>query len=247
MMGDIPMPGGWSMSAVWTPMCGQTWLQAATAFVGMWTWMMAAMTLPLSTLEWRGMWRGVPGRGRSQRLPPVPCFPRFSALPLSAAACSVLLSCTSGLPIWAAAGSVVFVLGNALAVTLPHMPALAHCMPLLSSLLVIIAGAVQFTPWKARRIARCEYGDTCAFRAGTALGTACKRGLRTALQEGYCCANLMAVLLVIGVMDLDAMVGITAAMCLERLAPAERHAAHGIGVVVVGIGLSMSTRAALAL
>jgi hypothetical protein len=24
-MGEMPMPGGWTMSMAWMPMCGQTW------------------------------------------------------------------------------------------------------------------------------------------------------------------------------------------------------------------------------
>ena len=45
-MGEMPMPGGWSMSMTWMPTCGETWLGAAASFVGMWTVMMVAMMLP---------------------------------------------------------------------------------------------------------------------------------------------------------------------------------------------------------
>src|SRR3546814_9210524 len=46
-MGAVPMPGGWSMSMAWMPMCGQTWTGAAAAFTGMWLVMMVAMMLPV--------------------------------------------------------------------------------------------------------------------------------------------------------------------------------------------------------
>src|SRR6186713_602710 len=45
-MGEMPMPGGWTMSMAWMRMPGQTWPGAAAAFLGMWIVMMVAMMLP---------------------------------------------------------------------------------------------------------------------------------------------------------------------------------------------------------
>ena len=45
-MGEMLMPGDWSMSMTWMRMPGQTWLGAATSFLGMWVVMMVAMMLP---------------------------------------------------------------------------------------------------------------------------------------------------------------------------------------------------------
>jgi predicted metal-binding membrane protein len=45
-MGEMSMPGGWTMSMAWTLMPGQTWPGAAASFLGMWTVMMVAMMLP---------------------------------------------------------------------------------------------------------------------------------------------------------------------------------------------------------
>src|SRR4029450_6085839 len=45
-MGDMPMPGGWTMSMTWMRMPGQTWLSVAASFLGMWLVMMVAMMLP---------------------------------------------------------------------------------------------------------------------------------------------------------------------------------------------------------
>jgi predicted metal-binding membrane protein len=53
-MGEMPMPGGWTMSMAWMPMSGQTWLGAAASFVGMWVVTMVAMMLPsLVPTMWR--------------------------------------------------------------------------------------------------------------------------------------------------------------------------------------------------
>ncbi len=233
-MGSIPMPGGWSMSAMWSPMCGQTWLGAAMAFVGMWTWMMAAMTLPLSAPGWRHF---SPRRG-----------PPGSLVARSSAAVRVgLLAATSGSLAWGATGAIVFAFGHALAASLPHTPTLARFVPLVQSVAVITAGTVQFTPWKARRLTRCRCDEAMRFQREMAPIAVCKWALLTAFQEGGCCANLMAALLFTGVMDPRAMAGASAAMAIERLAPADSRAAHGIGIVIVCTGLYQGTRTVLAL
>jgi predicted metal-binding membrane protein len=53
----------------------------------------------------------------------------------------------------------------------------------------------------------------------------------------------MAMLLVIGVMDLRAMAVVTAAITAERLAPAGARVARAIGAVVVAAGLLLTARA----
>jgi hypothetical protein len=45
-MGEMPMPGGWTMSMAWMRMPGQTCAGAAVLFLGMWVVMMVAMMLP---------------------------------------------------------------------------------------------------------------------------------------------------------------------------------------------------------
>jgi predicted metal-binding membrane protein len=53
----------------------------------------------------------------------------------------------------------------------------------------------------------------------------------------------MAILLVIGVMDLGAMAAITAAITAERLSPAGEQVARAIGAVVIGAGMFLIARA----
>src|ERR1700736_7018569 len=53
-MGEMTMPGGWTMSMMWMRMPGQTWPDAAASFLGMWVVMMVAMMLPsLVPMLWR--------------------------------------------------------------------------------------------------------------------------------------------------------------------------------------------------
>ena len=53
----------------------------------------------------------------------------------------------------------------------------------------------------------------------------------------------MAILLVIGFMDLRAMAVVTAAITVERLAPASERIARAIGAIAIGAGLFLIARA----
>src|SRR5215831_19297544 len=53
-MGEMPMPGGWTMSMAWMRLPGQTWPGVAASFLVMWLVMMMAMMLPsLAPMLWR--------------------------------------------------------------------------------------------------------------------------------------------------------------------------------------------------
>jgi predicted metal-binding membrane protein len=102
---------------------------------------------------------------------------------------------------------------------------------------------VELTSWKARRIACCANAlSRDGFLRKKAVG-ACKHGVGLALHGGGCCANLMAALLVIGVMDLRVMAAITGAMITERMAPARGYAVRAIGLAVVAVGLGIVAQA----
>jgi len=224
-MGEMPMPGGWTMSMAWMRMPGQTWLGAAASFLGMWVVMMVAMMLPslLPTL-WR--YRQAIGRTGETRLG------RLTAL-----------VGVGYFFVWTVFGMAAFPLGVALAAIEMQQPALARAVPIAVGVVVLIAGALQFSAWKTRHLASCREapGRGCIVPADA--GTAWRHGLRLGLRCSYCCAGLMATLLAIGVMDLRAMTVVAAAITVERLAPAGERVARAIGVVVVGAGLVLITRA----
>jgi predicted metal-binding membrane protein len=54
----------------------------------------------------------------------------------------------------------------------------------------------------------------------------------------------MAILLVIGVMDLRAMAVVASAITVERLAPAAERVARAMGAVIIGTGVFLIARAA---
>lgn len=125
-----------------------------------------------------------------------------------------------------------------------EQPALARAIPFAAGFVVLIAGALQFTKWKAHHLARCREapGHGCVLPPHASM--AWRLGLHFGLHCGLSCANLTAILLVFGVMDLRAMALVTAAVTAERLAPADEHVARATGFVAVGVGFLLVARAA---
>jgi predicted metal-binding membrane protein len=225
-MGEMPMPGGWTMSMAWMRMPGQTWPGAAALFLGMWIVMMVAMMLPsLMPMLWR--YREAVGTTGDTHLG------RLTAL-VGAGYFFV----------WTVFGMAAFPLGAALAAIEMQQPALARAVPIASGVVVLIAGFLQFTAWKARHLACCRQAPGRGRTLPADAGTAWRYGLRVGLHCAHCCAGLMAILLVIGVMDLRAMAVVAGAITVERLGPAGERVARAIGVVVVGAGLFLIALAA---
>jgi predicted metal-binding membrane protein len=225
-MGEMPMPGGWTMSMAWMRMPGQTWTGAAASFLGMWVVMMVAMMLPsLVPMLWR--YRQAVGKTGEMRLG--------------------LLTALVGVGyffVWTVVGMTALPLGVALAAVAMQQPALARAVPIAVGVVVLIAGALQFSAWKARHLAGCREGPGRGRPLPADAGTAWRHGLRLGLHCSCCCAGLMAILLVIGVMDLRAMAVVAAAITLERLVPAGERVARVLGAVAVGAGVLLIARAA---
>jgi predicted metal-binding membrane protein len=146
--------------------------------------------------------------------------------------------------VWTVLGMAAFPLGVALAAVEMQQPPLARAVPIAVGMVVLIAGTLQFSTWKARHLACCREAPGCDRTLPAGAGTAWRHGLRLGLHCSHCCAGLMVILLVLGVMDLRAMAVVGAAITIERLAPAGERVARVIGVVVVGAGLLLLVRAA---
>lgn len=219
-MGTIPMPGGWMLSMVWTPVCGQTWTGAAVHFVGMWAMMMVPMMLPSLAPT---LWRYCLAMGGLATFVGAGYF--FA---------------------WSVLGVIVFGLGAALAEAAMQMPGVARAFPVWSGMIVLFAGAFQFTAWKARHLASCRQASAWDAAFAVNAGTAWRRGLRLGVHCIHSCAGLTALLLVMGVMDLRAMAVVTAAITAERVAPAGERIARAVGAITVGTGLLLTVRAARA-
>jgi predicted metal-binding membrane protein len=224
---EMEMPGGWTMSMAWMRMPGQTWLGVAASFLGMWVVMMVAMMLPPLVPMLQRYRRSVVATGGAR-------LGRLTAL----VGVGYFL-------VWTVFGMLAFPLGVALTAAEMQVAALARAVPIAVGVVVLIAGALQFTAWKARHLACCREAPGRGRMLCADTGTAWRHGLRLGLHCSSCCAGPMAVLLVIGVMDLRAMAVVAAAITLERLAPAGARVARAFGAVVVGAGLFLVARAVL--
>jgi predicted metal-binding membrane protein len=225
-MGGMPMPGGWTMSMAWMRMPGQTWPGGAASFVGMWLVMMVAMMLPsLVPMLWR--YREAVTTAGETRLG--------------------LLTALMGVGyffVWTVIGIAAYALGVALSEVEMRQPALSRAVPIAVGMVVLIAGAFQFTARKAHHLACCREAPGPGRTLSADAGTAWRHGVRLGIHCSYSSAGLTAILLVIGVMDLRAMAVVTAAITVERLAPAAERVARAIGTVIAGAGLLLIARAA---
>jgi predicted metal-binding membrane protein len=218
-MRGMPMPGGWAMSMTWMRMPGETWSGAAASFVGMWVVMMVAMMLPsLVPMLWR--YRQAVFRVKETRLGPLTALVSLGYF-----------------FVWTLIGLALFPLGVALAACEMELPALARAVPVAVAVVILVAGGLQFSQWKAHHLARCREAPGRGCTLPPDAGTAWRQGIRFGLHCGFSCANLTGILLVAGVMDLRAMTVVAAAITAERLVPTGERVARAIGVVVVGTGL----------
>lgn len=225
-MGAMSMPGGWAMSMTWMRMPGQSWTEATVSFLAMWVMMMAAMMLP-SLVPMLRRYRLAVGRMGETHLD------RLTAL--------VGLGYFS---VWTVFGMAVFPLGVVLAAVETQRPALARAVPTAVGVVVLMAGGLQFSAWKARHLACCRESPGRGLALPADAGTAWRHGLRLGLHCSRCCCGLIAILLVIGVMDLRAMALVAVAITVERLAPTGDRVARAIGVIVVVAGALLTARAA---
>jgi predicted metal-binding membrane protein len=132
--------------------------------------------------------------------------------------------------VWSIAGAIIFPLGIVLAQAQMQHEWLASAVPVLTGAVVMLCGAFQFTRTKRRCLTCCREAPLCISRMGNS--SPWLDGMILAARCAACCANLMIVLLVIGVMDLVAMAVITVAITVERIAPF-RHAAQIIGGIAI--------------
>jgi predicted metal-binding membrane protein len=200
------------------------WPRAYASFVAMWTAMMVAMMLPsLAPALWH-YHRAVADRvGAAAR----------AGWPAAVVAAGYYT-------VWAGIGVALAPLGTALAAAEMRLPASGHATPRMVGVVVLAVGAIQLSAWKARQLAHCRVVPS---RDGSSsVKAAWHHGLRLGVRCSLSCAGPMAILLVVGIMDLRAMGLVTAAITAERLAPDGVRIARGMGVVAVMVGLLLVAR-----
>jgi len=207
-------------------MPGQATLVDAASFAGMWLVMMAAMMLPSVTpvvLLFRTMQRGRAARGSP-------------TIPTSAFVGGYLV-------VWALAGigaDLAYVLAQAAG---SHTRAGSGAVPYLGAGIIVLAGLYQFSPLKHRCLAHCRSpfhlilhgwrdGRLGALRMGASHGLSCLG----------CCWGIMAVLFVVGLMNLGWMAALSILIAGEKLAPWGLVMSRLVGILFIGLGMLMGAQ-----
>lgn len=151
------------------------------------------------------------------------------------------------LVIWLAVGIPVYVAGLFVHRLLTAEPGIADLVPLITGLIVIAAGALQFTALKRACLRACQHPMTFIlghWRPGYR-GT-----LRMAWEHGSycigCCWGLMLVLVVAGAMSIPWMLLIAAVVAAEKLVPARGWTERVVGFALVLLGLLIVVEPSLA-
>jgi predicted metal-binding membrane protein len=226
MSGGMLMPGNWTMGMMWMIMPGQTWLDAALSFVGMWLAMMIAMMLP-SSLPMLLLYRRAAAFRRETRV-------GWRTFVLGAGYFFV----------WVQFGVLSYLIGEAVAHAAMASVAVCRVVPLAASAALVLAGIFQVSPWKSACLRHCR--DPLSVVAHHLHG-----GWRGALSLGIhhgalcaaCCWALMLIQLVLGVMNLAVMVTVGVVIALEKLVSRGDLVARitGVASILGGITLAASS------
>jgi predicted metal-binding membrane protein len=197
----------------------QTWYAAVAGFLGMWMAMMVPMMLPAlipMLSRYRRSVRGVEGM-------------HLHGL--------TTLVAVGYFTVWACLGTVVYGAGIGLRVVEMRWESVTPWLPVAAGVLLLVAGVVQLTPWKARQLAFCRQGLWCACPPAPDAPGAWRQGLKLGVRCGLCCTGLMLALLAIGAMNLFAMAAVAIAISAERLAPVPLRVARAAGLAIVVAGV----------
>jgi predicted metal-binding membrane protein len=197
----------------------QAWYGAAAGYLGMWMAMMVPMMLPSlvpMVSRYRQSVRGADGI-------------RLHGL--------TALVGVGYFAIWAVVGAVACAAGAGLRAIEMRCDNVTRWLPVAAGVVLLVAGGVQLTAWKARQLALCREGSECGCPPAPAALDAWRHGLRSGVRCSLCCGSLMLALLAMGMMDLIAMAAVALAITAERLAPAPLRVARVAGVAIVVVGV----------
>jgi predicted metal-binding membrane protein len=225
MSGGMTMPGDWTMSMMWMPMPGQGALAAAAMFVCMWIAMMVAMMLP-SALPMLLVYRRVLlFRGES-----------YLGLRTSLVGAGYFA-------VWAAFGIIAYAFGVAIARSAMDSAFASRLVPIAAGIALVVAGIWQLTPWKFACLKHCRDPlHLLARHLGGRLRGAFGFGVYHGAHCAGCCWGLMLMLLVIGTMNLVAMILAAAVIAAEKLLLRGEAIARGVGIAAIGAGVWLAAQ-----
>jgi predicted metal-binding membrane protein len=117
--------------------------------------------------------------------------------------------------------------------------------PWVAAGVLVAAGVYQFTPLKDACLGQCR--SPLAFllnRWRAASAGALRMGLEHGAFCTGCCWLLMAILFVVGVMNVAWIVALTLYVLIEKIAPPNRWLARATGAVLIGWGVWVALAAA---
>ena len=196
---------------------------SVSSFLGTWVVMTAAMMLPsLAPMLWRY---------------------RRAVVATSSLRLGGLTAVVSAgyFAVWTAFGVAVFPVSTGMMTVQMRQPAIAS---IIAGLVVVLAGALQFSAWKARHLACCREVPGPGRVLPPDSGAAWRHGLQLGVHCVCSCAGLTAILLALGIMDARVMAVVTTAITLERVASSGEIAARAIGAGAAAAGLALIARAA---
>jgi predicted metal-binding membrane protein len=210
MYGPMTGPSAWMMRP--------TWDARYTALIWlMWAVMMAAMMLPSAAPIVLLYARVGPPRGR-------PAL-RVAAL------------IAGYLGVWSAFSAAATAIQRLLSMSLLVTPMMEMASRRGAGILLVLAGAYQFTPAKIACLRACRSPMSYVMRrTGAGAGGALLLGLEHGAYCLGCCWALMLLLFAGGVMNLSVIVGLTAVVLLEKAAPFGEQTSRAIGVALLVLG-----------
>jgi predicted metal-binding membrane protein len=214
-----------SRAAAAIPM--SNWHESAPSFLAMWGVMMVAMMLPSL------MPMLIDYRRRGGLLP---------AFRVNQLTCWVFVGYFA---VWIGAGVPVYLIGTLLAGVATRIESVRRHIPVATGLVIAVAGCIQLSNYKLKRLRLCEHQTPSIRTVPSAAWRATQHGIGLGMTCFFCCFNLMAVLLVSGVMNLNAMAALTVAISVERIPFIPVCAVRLMGAVIIAIGTSMIARATL--
>jgi predicted metal-binding membrane protein len=145
---------------------------------------------------------------------------------------SAALSAAGYFTMWVAFGAGVYAVAVAVVAAEMRWPAFARAIPTLRGCVLIAAGLVQLSPWKARHLQCCREAGPEATRHGAAW----RRGISFGVDCVLCCLPLMTVLVVLGMMSLPLIALLAVAITAERIARQPAPIVRLVGVLTIAIG-----------
>jgi predicted metal-binding membrane protein len=226
MEGGMPMAGGWTMSMMWMRMPGQGWISTALLFAAMWLAMMVAMMLPSA-------------------LPMLLVYQKTASFRGDAHVGAAVWCLGAGyFGVWLGFGLVAYALGVAIARIAMASEVVSRAIPLAGGAALIVAGAYQLTPLKTACLKHCRNPlELVAGHVGKGRRGALSLGIHHGAFCAACCWSLMLVQLVLGVMNVAAMVAVAAVIAAEKLLPAGKQVARGAGIFSIAAGAVLAALA----